>query len=130
MLSRAPSGTRVEPARGALVAGIDDKGPAKPGGIEPGDVIVKFDGHDIKEMRDLPRVVADTPVGKDVEVVVVRKGKEETHTIKVGRLEEGEKQAALTKEQQPPEEKSVVKRVLGPVSASVLDAQISHALAS
>src|SRR5271168_1647777 len=36
---------------GALVAGIDDKGPAKPGGIEPGDVVVKFDGHDIKEMR-------------------------------------------------------------------------------
>ena len=56
----------IKPARGALVAGIDDKGPAKPAGIEPGDVIVKFDGKDIKEMRDLPRIVADTPVGKDV----------------------------------------------------------------
>ena len=54
----------IKPARGALVAGVDDKGPAKPAGIEPGDVIVKFDGKDIKEMRDLPRVVADTPVGK------------------------------------------------------------------
>jgi len=40
-------------------------------------VIVKFDGKDIKEMRDLPRVVADTPVGKEVEVLIVRKGKEE-----------------------------------------------------
>ena len=68
----------IKPARGALVAGIDDKGPAKPAGIEPGDVIVKFDGKDIKEMRDLPRIVADTPVGKEVEVVIVRKGKEET----------------------------------------------------
>ena len=57
----------IKPARGALVAGIDDKGPAKPAGIEPGDVIVKFDGKDIKEMRDLPRIVADTPVGKDVD---------------------------------------------------------------
>ena len=69
----------IKPARGALVAGVDDKGPAKPAGIEPGDVIVKFDGKDIKEMRDLPRIVADTPVGKDVEVVVIRKGKEEKH---------------------------------------------------
>src|SRR5206468_812048 len=62
----------IKPARGALVAGVDEKGPAKPAGIEPGDVIVKFDGQDIKEMRDLPRVVADTPVGKDVQVQVIR----------------------------------------------------------
>ena len=44
-------------------------------------------------MRDLPRIVADTPVGKDVEVIVIRKGKEETKTVKLGRLEDGEKQA-------------------------------------
>ena len=57
----------IKPARGALIAGVDDKGPAKPAGIEPGDVIVKFDGKDIKEMRDLPKIVAETPVGKDVD---------------------------------------------------------------
>ena len=85
----------IKPARGALIAGIDDKGPAKPAGIEPGDVIVKFDGQDIKEMRDLPKIVAETPVGKDVEVTIIRKGKEETKTVKLGRLED-EKQAALT----------------------------------
>ena len=45
----------IKPPRGALVAGIDDKGPAKPAGIEAGDVIITFDGHDIKEMHDLPR---------------------------------------------------------------------------
>src|SRR6201997_2716950 len=45
----------IKPAHGALVAGVDDKGPAKPGGIEAGDVVVKFDGHDVKEMHDLPR---------------------------------------------------------------------------
>jgi serine protease Do len=56
----------IKPVRGALVAGVDDKGPAKPAGIEPGDVIVKFDGKDIKEMRDLPKIVGDTPIGKDV----------------------------------------------------------------
>ena len=77
------------------MAGVDDKGPAKPAGIEPGDVIVKFDGKEIKEMRDLPRVVADTPVGKKTPVVVIRKGKEETKTVTLGRLEDGEKLAAL-----------------------------------
>lgn len=102
----------LKPARGALVAGVDDKGPAKPAGIEPGDVIVQFDGRDIKEMRDLPRIVADTPVGKDVVVTIVRKGKEEKKTVKLGRLEDGEKQAAATRKSEP-EEKSVVKRTLG-----------------
>jgi serine protease Do len=103
----------IKPARGALVAGVDEKGPAKPAGIEPGDVIVKFDGQDIKEMRDLPRVVADTPVGKDVPVLVIRKGREETKTVTLGRLEDGEKQAALTTPQNTPEVKPVIKKTLG-----------------
>ncbi len=87
----------IKPPRGALVAGVDDKGPAKPAGIQPGDVIIKFDGKDIREMRDLPRVVADAPVGKEVPVVIIRKGKEETLMVTLGRLEDGERQAALTK---------------------------------
>ena len=66
----------IKPARGALIAGVDDKGPAKPAGIEPGDVVVKFDGKDIKEPKDLSRVVADTAVGKEVDVVIIRKGEE------------------------------------------------------
>jgi formylglycine-generating enzyme required for sulfatase activity len=77
----------IKPAHGALVAGMDDRGPAK-NIIEPGDVIVQIDGKDIKEMRDLPRVVADTPVGKDVPVVIIRKGKEDTKTVKLGQLRE------------------------------------------
>jgi serine protease Do len=75
---------------GALIAGVDDKGPAKPAGLEPGDVILKFDGHDIKEMRDLPRIVADTPVDKQVEVVILRKNQTLTKTVTVARLDEGE----------------------------------------
>ena len=103
----------IKPPRGALVAGIDEKGPAKPAGIEAGDVIVKFDGKDIKEMKDLPRVVADTPVGKDVPVIVIRKGKEETKTVKLGRLEDGEKQASLTPPKSGPEPTPVIKKTLG-----------------
>jgi serine protease Do len=103
----------LKPVRGALVAGVDDKGPAKPAGIEPGDVIVKFDGRDIKEMKDLPRIVADTPVGKDVPVTIVRKGKEETKTVRLGRLEDAEKQQAALRSGGKEEEKSVVKKALG-----------------
>jgi serine protease Do len=81
--------------RGALIAGVDDKGPAKPAGLKAGDVITKFDGRDVKESRDLPKLVAATPVGKDVPVSVMRDGKEVTLSVKLGRLEDGEKQAAL-----------------------------------
>jgi serine protease Do len=114
----------IKPTRGALVAGIDERGPAKPGGIEPGDVIVKFDGRDIKEMHDLPRIVADTPVGKEVPVVVIRKGKEETHTVKLGRLEDGEKAAAAAAadaKKDAPEQKSVVQKTLGLELSSLSD---------
>jgi serine protease Do len=100
--------------RGALVAGIDDKGPAKPAGMQPGDVVVKFDGHDVKEMRDLPRVVADTPVGKEVDVVVIRKGKEQTLKVTIGRLKEDKKVAEVeTKKDAVPPQKSVVQKTLG-----------------
>src|SRR6201747_784666 len=81
----------IKPTRGALIAGIDDKGPAKPAGIEPGDVVVKFDGKDIKEPKDLSRVVADTAVGKEVDVVIIRKGAEETRQVTLGRLDEADK---------------------------------------
>src|SRR5215468_8745358 len=112
----------IKPARGALVAGIDEKGPAKPAGIEAGDVIIRFDGKDIKEMKDLPRIVADTPVGKDVDVVIVRKGKEENRIVKLGRLEDGEKQAALTPNKDAaPTEKTVVQKTLGLNLANMTD---------
>jgi serine protease Do len=110
----------IKPVRGALVAGIDDKGPAKPAGIEPGDVIVKFDGKDIKEMRDLPKIVGDTPIGKDVPVIVIRKGKEETKTVRLGRLEDVPQQASV-KTDSPAEEKSVVQKALGLNLASMTD---------
>src|SRR5271166_223585 len=83
--------TSIEMVRGALIDSVDDKGPAKPAGLMPGDVIVKFDGKDIKESRDLQRLVPSTPVGRSVDVVVVREGKEVTKTVTLGRLEDGEK---------------------------------------
>jgi len=111
----------IKPPRGALIAGVDEKGPAKPAGIEPGDVIVKFDGQDIKEMRDLPKIVAETTVGKDVEVLVIRKGKEERKTVKLGRLEDEKKEAALTPKKNESEEKTATKKVLGLDLANLTD---------
>lgn len=105
----------IKPARGALVAGIDDKGPAKPAGIEPGDVVVKFDGKDVKDPKDLSRVVADTAVGKEVEVVIIRKGAEETKKVTLGRLEDTDKAkevSAKTKDE-PAAEKPVTQKALG-----------------
>jgi serine protease Do len=105
----------IKPARGALIAGVDDKGPAKPAGIEPGDVIVTFDGKAIKEMKDLPRAVADTAVGKAVDVVIVRKGKEETRKVTLGRLDDGEKPVEASVKSSTPEnsDKLVTQKALG-----------------
>src|SRR6267378_2494698 len=103
----------IKPARGALIAGVEDKGPAKPAGIEPGDVVVKFDGKDIKEPKDLSRVVADTAVGKAVDVVIIRKGTEETKKVTLGRLEDGEKVQAAAKTKDEPAEKPVTQKALG-----------------
>jgi serine protease Do len=111
----------IKPPRGALIAGIDDKGPAKPGGIEPGDVIVKFDGKDIKEMRDLPKIVAETPVGKDVEVTIIRKGQEVKKTVKLGRLEDTEKKVAAATKKDDMEEKPAIKKALGLDLANLTD---------
>jgi serine protease Do len=83
--------------RGALVAGVTEQGPAEKAGLEAGDVILRFDGRDITEMRRLPRVVAETPIDKEVNVLVWRKGKEQTVKAKVGELKEDEVAAATAK---------------------------------
>jgi serine protease Do len=103
----------IKPARGALIAGVEDKGPAKPAGIEPGDVVVRFDGKDIKEPKDLSRVVADTAVGKEVDVVIIRKGKEETRKVTLGRLQDDKAVQASTKTREEPAEKPVTQKALG-----------------
>ena len=103
----------IKPARGALIAGVEDKGPAKPAGIEPGDVVIKFDGKDIKEPKDLSRVVADTAVGKEVDVVIIRKGAEETHKVTLGRLEDTDKAVPAAVKKDEPAEKPVTQKALG-----------------
>ncbi len=99
-------------ARGALVAGVDEKGPAKVAGLEAGDVIVTFDGKPVKESRDLPRLVGQTAVGKTVEVGLVRKGKEQAVRVTLGRLDETEAKPSKSGEPAQPEQ-PVVKKAMG-----------------
>ncbi|MDR9804749.1 Do family serine endopeptidase [Rhizobium hidalgonense] len=84
----------LDTAKGALVAGVINGGPVDDGSIKAGDVILKFDGKTVSEMRDLPRVVAESTVGKEVDVVVLRDGKEQTVKVKLGRLEDSDQAAA------------------------------------
>ncbi|CDZ61534.1 Do family serine endopeptidase [Neorhizobium galegae] len=78
----------LDRARGALVSGVVNGGPIKNGEIKAGDVILTFDGQSVNEMRDLPRIVAESPVNKEVDVVILRDGKQQTVKVTLGRLED------------------------------------------
>ncbi len=79
----------LKEAKGALVSDVAPGGPADAGGIRRGDVIIGFDGKDIKGASDLPAIVAETPVGKAVVVRVLREGKELDLRITVAEMKEG-----------------------------------------
>ncbi|MFZ4125401.1 MAG: DegQ family serine endoprotease [Rickettsiales bacterium] len=83
----------LDKARGALVLEVSPDGPAKNSGIQAGDVIVKFNGEEVSAMRSLPRMVAETDIGKRSEVTVWRKGHEQHYTVKLGQLPEDAKDA-------------------------------------
>ena len=81
-------GLKMGKPMGALIAAVTDGGPADKAGIRQGDVVVKFDNKEIREMRHLPRIVAETPFDTQVPVVVLRQGKEMTFQVKIGELDE------------------------------------------
>ena len=107
----------LERPRGALVADVTPTGPAEKAGIQAGDVIVEFNGRQVNQMRDLPKIVAETEIGKQVPVKVVRKGQEVTVMAEVGRLEDGEKLAQAT----PTPAAPAVVTVLGMTVSSMTD---------
>ena len=84
----------LKDGNGALVADVVDGSPADKAGVKRSDVIVAFDGKPIKKMEELPRAVAATPVGKKVELEVIRDGKKKTLEIEVGLLKEEEEAGA------------------------------------
>jgi len=84
----------LEKARGALIAGMTDGGPAAKAGLQNGDVVLNFDGRAVADERALPRMVAEAQIGKTVSVEVLRKGQRKTMPITVQRLAEDEKVAS------------------------------------
>ncbi|MFQ5682144.1 MAG: DegQ family serine endoprotease [Candidatus Binatia bacterium] len=75
-------------AHGALVANVLKDGPAAKAGMKVGDVIIEFDGKEIKDSRDLPNIVARTPVSRKVPVKVLRDKKVVTLSVVIGKLKE------------------------------------------
>ena len=80
----------IDRARGALVANVSKDGPAEKAGVKVGDVIVEFDGSEVKDSGELPIIVARTPVDKKVRLKVLRDKKELPLTVVVGELKDEE----------------------------------------
>ncbi|MBO0737436.1 MAG: DegQ family serine endoprotease [Alphaproteobacteria bacterium] len=84
----------LDKAKGALIASVSENGPAQAAGLQAGDVVLSFDGREVSDMRRLPRLVAETPVGKSVPVTVWRKRQQASFQVTVGRLDETDQSQA------------------------------------
>ncbi len=85
----------LDKARGALIATVSPKGPAADAKLQAGDIITEFDGKNVIDMRHLPRIVAETPIDKTVDMKYWRDGKEHSSKVKVGELEKAEEEGML-----------------------------------
>lgn len=109
----------LEKPMGALINEVFADSPAEQAGIEPGDIVIKYDGKSVDSIEELPPMVGRTPVGETVKVVVVRDRKQKNLKVTIGRLQEDTEVAAETNSQQGGPE---VTR-LGLVAAELTDAQ-------
>ena len=81
---------KLKKPQGALVASVGENSPADKAGVKAGDIILEFDGKKIDTMRKLPKVVANTKVGKTVQLKIWRNKKSITKKLTLGRLESSE----------------------------------------
>ncbi|MBN8520809.1 MAG: Do family serine endopeptidase [Alphaproteobacteria bacterium] len=88
-------------AKGAMVASVTEGGPAEKANLTLGDVITEFDGKPVPDMRALPRIVAETPIGKTVTLKYWREGKERSSKVTVGELEKAEEDGLLAEAETP-----------------------------
>ena len=112
---------------GALVSGVTPDSPAAKAGFESGDVILKFDGKDVTTMRGLPRIVAQTPIGKAVDVEVLRQGAKKMLQVAVGRLDEVDDKVQLSGDKPKQEDKPATTSVLGLTLVPLTDEMRSKA---
>jgi len=83
---------------GALVASVEKDGPAAKSGIERGDIVLKFNGHEVNDEHELPALVAQTPINKSVPVELIRNGKQKTIDVTIGERNEPTVQTAKVEE--------------------------------
>ncbi|MBW2038021.1 MAG: DegQ family serine endoprotease [Deltaproteobacteria bacterium] len=81
--------------RGALISEVIPDTPAEKGGLKKADVVLEYDGKEVKDRYQFTKMVGRTPIGKKVKIVVLRKGKHKTLSLTIGELKE--KQVAATK---------------------------------
>ena len=93
----------LDEPRGALVASVAENSPSQKAGVKAGDIILEFNGEKIKEMKELPTIVARTEVGKNVKVKIWRNKKEIIKTITLGRLETSDDFKVAEKKTSPKE---------------------------
>lgn len=98
----------LDSTEGALVLEVSKDSPAKKAGVEVGDIIIQFDGKEIPTMKKLPRMVAETEIGKKTNLIVLRKGKKRKLTVALGELDEGEEKTASLEDSSSKEEKELV----------------------
>jgi serine protease Do len=87
-------GLGLPSTEGALVADVTANSPAAKAGMQNGDLVTGFDGKPVTDSRALPRMVADTPIGKTVDLYVLRNGKKETLHVTIAKLDDGDEVAA------------------------------------
>lgn len=90
--------------QGALVSSITSTGPAEQAGLKPGDIITSFNGKPIHEMRELPRLVAESDIGSEARLEFWRDGQAKTAKIKIGELEKAEDEGLVASSEDGDEE--------------------------
>lgn len=101
-------GLGLKTASGVLIAGVSPGGPAEKAGLQTGDVIVSFNGKTVPTVKDLPRVVAESPIGARVPVDIIRGGAPKTVTVTLGRLEDADGEREAPKKPEMPSPRTVV----------------------
>jgi serine protease Do len=114
-------GLSLPTSQGALVNDVTKGGPAAKAGLSNGDLVTGFDGKAVPDDRALPRIVADTPIGKTVNMDVLRKGKKQTLRITVQKLADDAKADKPTKSPSAPVKNQSKLAQLG-LSLGMLDA--------
>jgi serine protease Do len=93
-------------AEGALVSSVEPGGPAEKAGVQPGDIILKFNGHSVDTATDLPRMVGDTKPGTKATITVWRKGQTRELPVTIAEMQPDKMTKTDEKQAPPPKQRA------------------------